>query len=115
MRGHATKRRSDMRFVVHCALLLFAFVGLATVVDRWTAPATADDNSTPGVRRLDSGAEAFVPLHQADSLQNQLHLQPLFLVVLGLVTVAVYRPGLLRHCKLTLQKRGSDRKAKGEA
>ena len=99
-----------MRFVIHCALLLFAFVGLATLVDRWTAPAAEDDISTLGVRQLDSSDDAFTALRQADSAKNKLHLQPLFLVVLGLATVAVYRPGLLRHCKRTLQKRGLDRK-----
>ena len=41
---------SDMRFVVHCAMLLLAFVGLATIVDHCTTP-TADDDSYRSTRR----------------------------------------------------------------
>jgi hypothetical protein len=101
MRGFATRRGSDMRFVIHCALLLFAFVGLATEVDRWTATTAKDDMTTLGVCPPDSSDEASVAMCQA---RNGLHLRPLFLVVLGLATVAVYRPGFLRHWKFTLGK-----------
>jgi hypothetical protein len=110
MRGYPTKRRSEMRFVIHCALLLSAFVGLASVVDRWTTPVPDDELAALGGKQLDSSDEAYVALHHANIAKNELHLQPFFLVVLGLATAAFYRPGWLRLSKFTLRKRVPERK-----
>ena len=91
-------------------MLLLALVGLATVIDRLNVPPTYDDTVSPAVRQLGSSADGAVALRHTEGLKNQLHLPPFFLIVLGLATVAVYRPGLVRRCKLALQKRCSFQK-----
>src|SRR5258707_13322899 len=94
-RRYARKRRTDMRFVIHCALLLMAFVGLATVFDHWTTPAGDDDLVSLGVRQLQPSDETYGALRQADNAKNLLSMKPLLVLALGLATFAVYRPSIL--------------------
>jgi hypothetical protein len=100
-----------MRFVVHCALLLLALVGLATVLDHWTTPSGDDDLVGLSVNQLQASDDAYAALQHADRAKNLLSMKPLMLLALGLAVVTVYRPSLLsRRLKVGLEKWRSAKK-----
>jgi hypothetical protein len=100
-----------MRFVMHCALLLLAFFGLASVLDRWTAPPPDDDLVGLSVGQLQSSDDAYVALRQAERAKNLFFMKPLMLLAVGLAAVAVCRPGLLsRRSKALAIRSGLARK-----
>jgi len=93
-----------MRFVLHCTLLLLAFVGLATVVDHGMTP-DDDDLVRLSVRQLQSGDDSYAELERADHAKNLLSMKPVMVLAFGIATIAVYRPGLLsRRLKAGLEK-----------
>ena len=65
MREHSAKRKSDMRFVIHCTLLLLAFVGFVTVIDHCSGQGGDVDLAGLGARQLDASDDAFVALGKA--------------------------------------------------
>lgn len=94
-----------MRFVIHCTLLLMAFVGLATVIDHWSTPTGDDDLVGLSVRQLQPSDETFAALRHADRAQNLLSMKPMLVLAFGLATFAVYRPSILsRRLKAGLVK-----------
>ena len=104
---------SDMRFVIHCALLLLAFVGLATIVDRCTAPAGDEDSVNLSARQLAS----------VDDSKTLLPVAPLVVFAFGLAALAVYRSKMLsrrwkkamQKCYLVFSLKGWDMTAQGNA
>src|SRR4051812_47210876 len=112
-RHYARKRRTDMRFVIHCALLLMAFVGLATVFDHWTTPAGDDDLVGLSVGQLQPSDETYAALRHADNAKNLLSMKPVMVLAFGLATFAVYRPSILsRRMKAGLEKCCSAKKGR---
>jgi hypothetical protein len=102
-----------MRFVIHCALLLMAFVGLATIMDRWTTPAGDEDLVDLNVGRLQPSNDTFAALQRADNAKNLLSAGPVMVLAFGLATVAVFRPGIVsRRWKAVLEKCCSAKKGR---
>ncbi len=94
-----------MRFVLHCTLLLLAFVGLATVIDHSMTPAGDDELVGLSLRQLQPRDDSYDQLQRADHAKNYLSMKPLMLLAFGMAAIAVYRPGLLsRRLKVGLEK-----------
>ena len=79
---------SDMRFVLRCALLLLAFVGLATIVDHCTTPAVDDDGID---QRAGLSDDFSATPRRAENGKNTLPVQPLVVLALGLAAFSAYR------------------------
>lgn len=104
-RRYAPKRTTDMRFVIHCALLLLAFVGLATVIDHWTAPVGDDGQADTSARQMPSSDDNNSVRKRADPAKNLLSMKPVMVLAIGLAAVAVHRPSLLsRRLKVWREK-----------
>jgi hypothetical protein len=102
-----------MRFVIHCALLLMAFVGLATVIDRWTTPPSDDDLVGLSVGQMQPNDETYAALRQADHAKNLLSMKPVMVLAFGLATLAVCRPSILsRRMQAGLEKCCSAKKGR---
>ncbi len=104
--GHATKRSTDMRFVIHCALLLLAFVGLATILDRWSTPA-AQDPVNAVARQSTPMDNSLSVLGKVADFRESLPVAPLVVFGLGLVITAVGRPKVLFRRANKQNKKGS--------
>ncbi len=100
-----------MRFVIHCTLLLLAFVGFVTIIDHGSGPGQDVDLADLGVRQLDASDEAAVALRQGQAARNALPIRPLLVTAMCLACVAIYGPGNLgRRWKRALAKHVPARK-----
>jgi hypothetical protein len=100
-----------MRFVTHCALLLFAVFGLAIAMDRWAPTGPDDDLVNLSVRQLQPSDDAYADLRQADGAKNFFFVKPLVLMAVSLAAIAAYRPSnLLRRSRALVMQSGLAKK-----
>ncbi len=92
--SHRRKRSTDMRFVIHCALLLLAFVGLASILDRWSTQAAENPVNAVARQSMPKDNSWSVLGNVADFREN-LPVAPLVVFGLGLAITAVGRPKVL--------------------